>query len=80
MLRVEVNNHREGDHMSQNNQAIGNSFGPLSGLANTRAKLKAKQVADLERRKAALEERRELIDREIRQLDAKLDELRGRPQ
>ena len=66
--------------MSQNNQTIGSTVGPLSGLANTRAKVRARQVEDLERRKAALEERRELIDREISQLDAKLDELRGRPQ
>jgi predicted nuclease with TOPRIM domain len=66
--------------MSQNNETSGSTAGPLSALANTRAKLKAERVADLKRRKAALEERRELIDREISQLDAKLDELRGRPQ
>ena len=64
--------------MSQDNQTSGNTVGPLSSLLNTRAKLKAKQVADLKRRKAALQERRVLIDREISDLNAKLDEIQER--
>jgi chromosome segregation ATPase len=64
--------------MDQDNLKSGNDVGPLTGLARTRAKLKARQIADLERRKAALQDRRKVIDREISQLEAKLDELRER--
>jgi hypothetical protein len=66
----------EGDDMDQDNLKSGRDVGPLTGLARTRAKLKAGQIADLERRKAALLARREIIDRDISALEAKLNELR----
>jgi hypothetical protein len=66
---------REGDDMDQDNLKSGRDVGPLTGLARTRAKLKAGQIADLERRKAALLARREIIDRHISELETKLNEL-----
>jgi vacuolar-type H+-ATPase subunit E/Vma4 len=64
--------------MGQDNQRSGNGVGPLAGLANTRTKLQARQIADLERRKAALLARREIIDHDIKEVEEKLDELRER--
>jgi hypothetical protein len=66
------------DDIDQHKPKTGNAIGPLTGLANARAKLKAMQIADLERRRAVLLARREIIDRDIKQLDGKLDELRER--
>ena len=62
--------------MEQNIPNGGDGIGPLSGLANTRAKLKARQIADLERRRAALLARRDVNDRDIKEVDEKLHELR----
>jgi vacuolar-type H+-ATPase subunit E/Vma4 len=64
--------------MGQDNQRSGNGVGPLASLANTRTKLQARQIADLERRKAALLARREIIDHDIKEVEEKLDELRER--
>ena len=66
------------DDMDQNKPNSGDRIGPLTGLANTRDKLKARQIADLERRRAVLLARREIIDRDIKQVDGKLHELRER--
>ena len=62
--------------MDQNIPNGGDGIGPLTGLANTRAKLKARQISDLERRRAALLARRDIIDRDIKEVDEKLDGLR----
>ena len=62
--------------MDQDNLKSGNDVGPLTGIARTSAKLKARRIADLEWRKAVLLARCEIIDRDISELEAKLDELR----
>ncbi len=62
--------------MDQNIPNGVDGIGPLTGLANTRAKLKARQIADLERRRAALLARRDIIDRDIKEVEEKLDGLR----
>jgi hypothetical protein len=64
------------DDMDQNIPNGGDGIGPLTGLAKTRAKLKARQIADLERHRAALLARRDIIDRDIKEVDEKLDGLR----
>ena len=49
---------------------------PLTGLEQVRDRVRAGQIQDLERRKAALLARRDIIDRDVRELEARLRKLR----
>ncbi len=61
--------------MGGDEQKKSDSAGPLASLEDAKKHVRATQIAELERRKANLLERRELIDREIGKLEAKLDAL-----
>lgn len=66
---------RNGDAMEQDDETQRRADGPLTGLEQARDRLRSRQSADLEGRRAALLARREIIDRELGEVDAQIRAL-----
>ena len=64
--------------MEQDNETQRRADSPLTGLEQIRDRLRARQSADLEGRKAALLARREIIDRELGEVDAQIRALQDK--